>query len=60
MIFLKLFFTIPKSQTAPVYLRIYDADTGGELDEVDAGWDTRWGILYMAVKGPIAIRMPEV
>jgi len=36
-----VFFSIPKSQTAPVYLRIYDPETGGELDEVNQGWDTK-------------------
>ena len=30
-----VFFSIPKSQTAPVYLRIYDPETGGELDEIN-------------------------
>lgn len=46
-----VFFTIPKSQTAPVYLRIYDADTGGELDEVDAGWDTKMKYSVYGGKG---------
>ncbi len=36
-----VFFSIPKSQTAPVYLRIFDPETAGELDEVNQGWDTK-------------------
>ncbi len=36
-----VFFSIPKSQTAPVYLRIFDPETGGELDEINQGWDTK-------------------
>jgi len=36
-----VFFILPKSQTVPVYLRIFDPETGGELDEVNQGWDTK-------------------
>jgi hypothetical protein len=36
-----LFFSIPKTQTAPFYIRVFDPDIGGELDEIDAGWDTK-------------------
>jgi len=36
-----VFFSIPKNQTTPFYLRIYDPETAGELDEVNSGWDTK-------------------
>lgn len=36
-----VFFSIPKNQTTPFYIRIYDPDTGGELDEANGGWDTK-------------------
>jgi hypothetical protein len=33
--FIQIFFcSLPSSQTAPVYIRVYDPDTGGELDEI--------------------------
>lgn len=39
--FLQIFFcVIPKSQTNPVYIRVYDPDTGGELDEVKEGFNS--------------------
>ena len=28
------FFKVPKSYTQPFYIRVYDPDTGGELDEM--------------------------
>jgi hypothetical protein len=34
------FFVIPKSQTVPFYIRIYDSDSGGELDEVKGEFNT--------------------
>jgi hypothetical protein len=34
------FFVIPASHTSPVFLRIFDPDTGGELDEVKGGFNT--------------------
>lgn len=36
-----VFFSIPKTQTSPFYIRLFDPDTGGELDEMSAGWDTK-------------------
>ncbi|MFQ5334912.1 MAG: hypothetical protein ACE5DN_02440, partial [Flavobacteriales bacterium] len=35
------FFTIPKSETRPVYIRIYDPDTGGEADEKKGSFNTK-------------------
>ena len=34
------FFVVPKSQTGPFYIRVYDPDTGGELDEVKGNFNT--------------------
>lgn len=36
-----VFFSIPKTLTNPFYIRVYDPDVSGELDEKDAGWDTK-------------------
>ena len=39
--FIQIFFcVIPPSQTDPVYIRVYDPDTGGELDEVKGDFNT--------------------
>lgn len=40
--FCQIFFIrIPSTQTAPVYLRVFDPDTGGELDEGKGEFDTK-------------------
>jgi hypothetical protein len=36
-----VFYSIPKNQTTPFYLRIFDPETFGELDEIKEGWDTK-------------------
>ncbi|KPL20507.1 MAG: hypothetical protein AMS23_10845 [Bacteroides sp. SM1_62] len=35
------FFAVPESFTDPIYIRIYDPDIGGEVDEINDVWDTR-------------------
>ena len=35
------FIRIPVSQTDPVYIRVFDPDTGGELDEAKGDFDTK-------------------
>ena len=35
------FFAIPESFTDPIYIRIWDPDIGGEVDEINGMWDTR-------------------
>ncbi len=35
------FFVVPKSTTIPFYLRIFDPDTGGEIDEARGQFDTK-------------------
>ena len=34
------FFRIPVSQTAPVFIRVYDPDTGGDIDELKGEFNT--------------------
>ncbi|MCC6370646.1 MAG: hypothetical protein IT236_06570 [Bacteroidia bacterium] len=46
-----IFFMIPKGQTAPIYIRVYDPDTGGELDETNAGWNTKMKYSIYGGKG---------
>ncbi len=36
-----IFFSIPKDHTEPIYIRVFDPDVGGELDEQKGDWDTR-------------------
>ncbi len=39
--FLQIFFcVIPSSQTDPVYIRVYDPDTGGDMDELKGNFNT--------------------
>ncbi len=35
------FFEIPESYTEPFYIRVFDPDCGGEIDEINGEWDTR-------------------
>ncbi|HEY5470512.1 MAG TPA: hypothetical protein VIK07_08320 [Bacteroidales bacterium] len=50
--FLQIFFcVIPSSQTAPVYIRVYDPDTGGELDEAKGVFNTITNFSVYAGKG---------
>jgi hypothetical protein len=35
------FFLIPETFKEPVFIRVYDPDTGGEIDEIDGIFDTR-------------------
>ncbi len=36
-----IYFSIPKDHSEPIYIRVYDADTGGDIDEQKGEWDTR-------------------
>jgi len=36
-----VFFSVPKSQSAPFYIRVFDPETFGALDEAKKGWDTK-------------------
>lgn len=35
------FFSIPKDFNEPVFIRVYDPDIGGEIDEINGIWDTK-------------------
>lgn len=35
------FFSIPKTQTKPIYIRVFDPDNGGQLDESKSGFNSR-------------------
>ncbi|MBS0010179.1 MAG: hypothetical protein KFF49_02135 [Bacteroidales bacterium] len=35
------FFKIPFSYSQPFYIRVFDPDIGGEIDEINGVWDTR-------------------
>lgn len=35
------FFLVPKGHKTPVYIRIYDPDVGGDIDEINGLWDTK-------------------
>lgn len=35
-----IFFSIPEAFESPVYIRVFDPDTGGEVDEQKGEWDT--------------------
>ncbi len=50
--FTQIFFClIPSSQTGPVYIRIYDPDTGGDLDELKGTANTVVNFSIYAGKG---------
>lgn len=36
-----LFFVVPKTQTGSVYIRVFDADCGGQVDENRGGFNTK-------------------
>jgi hypothetical protein len=35
------FFQIPESYTEPFYIKVFDPDTGGDIDEINGEWDTK-------------------
>ncbi len=50
--FCQIFFcVIPPSQSDPVYIRVYDPDTGGDLDEVKGEFNTVINFSIYAGKG---------
>ncbi len=46
-----IFFTVPKSQTAPIYIKVFDPDCGGENDEIQGEWDTQTSFSLYGGKG---------
>lgn len=50
--FCQIFFcVIPSTQTKPVYIRIYDPDTGGDIDEVKGDFNTTVNFSIFGGKG---------
>jgi len=50
--FCQIFFClIPSSQTKPIYIRVYDPDTGGDLDEAKGEFNTVVNFSIYAGKG---------
>jgi hypothetical protein len=45
------FFLVPKDYKGPVYIRIYDPDVGGDIDEINGVWDTRTKFCVYGGKG---------
>ena len=46
-----IFFSVPKNHTEPIFIRVFDPDTGGELDEQKGEWDTRMKYSIYGGKG---------
>lgn len=36
-----IFFKVPENHSLPIYLRVYDPDTGGDVDEQKDQWNTK-------------------
>jgi hypothetical protein len=45
------FFVIPETYKSPIYIRVYDPDTGGEIDEIDGEFDTKMSFSVIGGKG---------
>ncbi len=45
------FFLLPKSFNQPVFIRVYDPDNGGEIDEIAGVWDSRTSFSVYGGKG---------
>ncbi|MBE9511315.1 MAG: hypothetical protein IMY71_10575 [Bacteroidetes bacterium] len=45
------FFVIPEEFTEPVYIRVFDPDIGGEIDEINGFWDTEMEYSIYGGKG---------
>jgi len=52
-----IYYSIPKDHTQPIYIRVYDPDIGGVLDEQKGEWDTR--MKYSIYGGPNACSDPD-
>jgi hypothetical protein len=51
------FFLIPENYKSPIYIRVYDPDTGGDLDELKGVFDTK--MLYSVYGGKGAHSDPD-
>ncbi len=46
-----IFYSIPKNYTKPVYIRVYDPDISGDVDENNGNWNTRTKFSIYGGKG---------
>ncbi len=46
-----IFFSVPKDYSKPIYIRVYDPDCGGEIDEIHGPWDTKTTFSVYGGKG---------
>ncbi len=46
-----IFFTVPENHTAPIYIKVYDPDCGGDNDEIQGEWDTETSFSIYGGKG---------
>jgi hypothetical protein len=51
-----IFFAVPKGHTAPVYIKVYDPDCGGENDEIQGEWNTQTSFSVYGGKGSCSSR----
>jgi hypothetical protein len=51
------FFVVPENYKNPIYIKVFDPDTGGENDEVNGVWDTQ--MLYSVYGGKGAYSNPD-
>jgi hypothetical protein len=35
------FFAVPKDFQAPIYIKVFDPDVGGDIDEINGEWNTK-------------------
>lgn len=45
------FFVIPKDFKSPVYIRVYDPDVGGDIDEINGVWNSKTQFSIFGGKG---------
>jgi len=45
------FFVVPKTETRPIFIRVYDPSTGGEIDTKNGAFDTKTSFTIYGGKG---------
>ncbi|HSH53169.1 MAG TPA: hypothetical protein VK982_15700 [Bacteroidales bacterium] len=45
------FFVIPEEHTSPIFIRVFDPDVGGAIDEINGYWDTKVSYCIYGGKG---------
>ena len=46
-----IFYSVPKDHTEPIYIRVFDPETGGDVDEQKGEWNTRMKYSIYGGKG---------